>query len=162
MAILNLDDTIRAFQCCVKKPPDCANCPEQGPGFGIECCNDVKASVLRWLKAQEPHEARLLTADEVQHLQDRQTICVEQLVSRTTDKHGYVTGCAWGVMCNKDNNPENGLLVSMLGTFFPNTITKIPYEVMFQREDDKGHYIVQFRFWTDRPTTEQSKAVAWE
>ena len=105
------------------------------------------------LKAQAPHDARLLTADEVQHLQDRQTICIEQLVSRSTDKHGYVTGCAWGVMCNKNNSPEDGLLVSMLGTFFPNTITKIPYEAMFQREDEKGHYIVPFRFWLAIPPT---------
>lgn len=55
--MLNLDDTIKAFQCCIQKPPDCGNCPEQGPGFGIECRNDVKAHVLLWLKAKEPMNA---------------------------------------------------------------------------------------------------------
>lgn len=53
--MLNLEDTIRAFRCCTQTPPDCANCPEQGPGFGFECKNDVKASVTRWLNAHLPH-----------------------------------------------------------------------------------------------------------
>ena len=70
--MMNLDDTIKAFQCCIQKPPDCANCPEQGPGLGIECRNDVKASVLLWLKAQEPRVMTLeeLVRDNVVYLED--------------------------------------------------------------------------------------------
>ena len=66
--MMNLDDTIKAFQCCIKKPPDCANCPEQGPGFGIECRNDVKAYVLLWLKAQKP---RVLSFAEYRAITER-------------------------------------------------------------------------------------------
>ena len=61
--MLNLDDTIKAFRCCTQTTPDCANCPEQGPGFGIECRNDVKAYVLIWLKAQEPETAEVKWQD---------------------------------------------------------------------------------------------------
>ena len=114
------------------------------------------------LKAQEPQTARLLTADEVQRLPDRTTVCVEQLISSEAEERGYVTGLGWGVVCNKNNERNAGLLVSLLGSFFPDTITKIPYEALYSREDGKGHYTVQFRFWTDRPTDEQSKAVKWE
>lgn len=126
------------------------------------CMRDAVKAAIAMLEKQKPQETRLLTADEVQHLRDRETICVEQLISRETDERGYITGCGWGVMCNKDNSPGNGLLVSMLGTFFPNTITKIPYEAMYSREDGSGRYTVQFRFWTDRPTNEESKAVRWK
>lgn len=49
--MLNLDDTIKAFCCCTQVTPDCKNCPEQGPGFGIACRQDVKDSVLSWLNA---------------------------------------------------------------------------------------------------------------
>lgn len=62
VGMMDLNDTIRAFRCCVQIPPDCANCPEQGPGFGIECKNDVKVSVFHWLKAQEP---RVLSVDDL-------------------------------------------------------------------------------------------------
>ena len=68
--MMNLNDTIRAFRCCVQIPPDCANCPEQGPGFGIECRKDVKASVFHWLKAQEPSDdwiSRKRLKNEIQY-----------------------------------------------------------------------------------------------
>lgn len=46
---MNIYETIIAFRCCVQTPPDCAKCPQQGPGFGIECKQDVKNSVSYWL-----------------------------------------------------------------------------------------------------------------
>lgn len=48
---MDINDTIKAFQCCVHIPPDCAHCPQQGPGFGIVCRQNVKVDVLSWLKA---------------------------------------------------------------------------------------------------------------
>lgn len=46
---MNIDDTILAFQCCTKTKPDCEHCPQQGPGFGIACRQNVKESTLYYL-----------------------------------------------------------------------------------------------------------------
>lgn len=46
---MDINDTIKAFRCCVQIPPACAECPQQGPGFGIACRQAVKASVSYWL-----------------------------------------------------------------------------------------------------------------
>lgn len=58
---MDINDTIQAFKCCIKIPPDCGNCPQQGPGFGIVCKQAVKDSVSYWLyeakKAAEGGEA---------------------------------------------------------------------------------------------------------
>lgn len=66
--MLNIDDTIKAVQCCTQIKPDCANCPEQGPGFGIACRQDVKESVLLWLKEKAP---KLLSLDEYKAIAER-------------------------------------------------------------------------------------------
>ena len=46
---MNIDDTILAFRCCIQIPPDCAKCPQQGPGLGIVCKQAVKDDVSYWL-----------------------------------------------------------------------------------------------------------------
>ena len=46
---MDINDTIKAFRCCVQIPPACAECPQQGPGFGIACKQAVKDSVSYWL-----------------------------------------------------------------------------------------------------------------
>ena len=48
---MNIYETIQAFRCCIQIPPDCASCPQQGPGFGLVCRQNVKDSVLIWLNA---------------------------------------------------------------------------------------------------------------
>jgi len=62
--IMSLGDTRQAFRCCVQIPPDCEKCPQQGPGFGIECRNSVKVSVAHWLALVE-RKPRLLTIEEM-------------------------------------------------------------------------------------------------
>ena len=52
--VMDLNNTIKTFECCTQKPPDCANCPEEGPGFGFACKQDVIKNVLYWLKTQVP------------------------------------------------------------------------------------------------------------
>lgn len=109
------------------------------------------------LKTQEPVEPRLLAAEEVQHLPDKTVICVEQLLSREDEERGYITGKAWGIVCNR-----GGLILSMLGTFFADTVREIPYKATYRDENAKRRHTAVYRFWTDRPTNEQSKAVKWE
>ena len=46
---MDINDTIKAFRCCVQIPPVCAECPQQGPVFGIVCKQNVKDSVSYWL-----------------------------------------------------------------------------------------------------------------
>lgn len=46
---MSIDETITAFTCCVSKPPDCKNCPLQGPGFGFACRDSLKNWVKYWL-----------------------------------------------------------------------------------------------------------------
>ena len=46
---MDIHETMRAFQCCMQKSPDCAHCPQQGPGFGILCRQNMKDSVTYWL-----------------------------------------------------------------------------------------------------------------
>lgn len=124
-------------------------------------------TVLKQVKAQEPRvmepqPARLLTAEEVQHIPDGETIIIEQLISREEEERGYIAAQAWAVSCNRNNAPDGGLLVSFFGTFFPNTIKKIPYKTIRTVDGVKGVANHIFRFWTARPTDEQSKAVKWD
>lgn len=114
------------------------------------------------MKGQEPVEPRLLAAEEVQHLPDKTTICVEQLLSREDEERGYITGKAWGIVCNRTKAPDGGLILSMLGTFFPNTVREIPYKAIYLDENTKKRRTAVYRFWTDRPSDEQSKAVKWD
>ena len=107
-------------------------------------------------------EPRLLAAEEVQHLPDKTVICVEQLLSREDEERGYITGRAWGIVCNRTNAPDGGLILSMLGTFFPNTVREIPYKATYRDENTKKRRTAVYRFWADRPTDEQSKAVSWD
>lgn len=60
--MMNIEDTIKAFQCCTHTPTDCKNCPQQGPGFGFACRQDMQKLVYHWLKAQEP---RVMTLEEL-------------------------------------------------------------------------------------------------
>ena len=101
MAMMNLDETIRAFRCCIQIPPHSANCPEQGPGLGFACKNDVKLSVFRWLNAQEP---RILTADEmkswnkdvwVEYIGDDRIVVVDEHLAAS------ITEFAMSMMCDK-------------------------------------------------------------
>lgn len=122
-----------------------------------------------FLKVQEPEstiaetnqQPRLLTPDEIHQLQDRETVCVEQLLSRKEDERGYITGKGWGVACNSTGADHSGLLISLLGTFFPDVIQEIPYRAIQRDENGK---IIQtlYRFWTGRPTSEQSEATPWQ
>ena len=47
--MMNIDETIKEFKCCTQIPPDCANCPQGGPGFGIVCRANVRCDVYFWL-----------------------------------------------------------------------------------------------------------------
>lgn len=53
---MNIDDTMQAFVCCVRVPPNCAACPQLGPvpakqpGAGDTCRQEVKDSVYHWLE----------------------------------------------------------------------------------------------------------------
>ena len=63
---MNIDETIITFRCCVQIPSDCANCPQQGPGFGIACRQAVKDSVLYWLNVvkDQMHAPEPLGSDD--------------------------------------------------------------------------------------------------
>ena len=132
------------------------------PTFWLDFVRVAFENALSLLKAQEPVEPRLLAAEEVQHLPDKTVICVEQLLSREGEERGYITGMAWGIVCNRTNAPDGGLILSMLGTFFPNTVREIPYKATYRDENTKKRRTAVHRFWTDRPTDEQSKAVKWD
>ena len=126
-----------------------------GYGYHVGDINDA----LVLLREQE---LRLLTAEEVQHLPDKTVICVEQLLSREDEERGYITGKAWGIVCNRTNAQDGGLILSMLGTFFPNTVREIPYKATYLDENTKKRRTAVYRFWTDRPSDEQSKVVSWD
>ena len=107
-------------------------------------------------------ELRLYTAEEMRHLPDRTTVCIEMLISREDEERGYITGCGWGVVWNSTGAADGGTIVGgLLGSFFPNTITEIPFRAWTTTSDGKRK-VQLYRFWTDRPTKEQSKAVKWD
>ena len=128
----------------------------------VDLTTEDAKKILELLKAQEPEKLRLYTAEEMQHLPDRTTVCVERLVSREDDERGYHTGCGWGVVCNRTGAEDGGIIqAGMLGCFLPNTITKIPFRAA-ERDGNGKRITVLYRFWNDRPTQEQSKAVKWD
>ena len=54
---MDIDDTIRAFTCCIQIPPCCEKCPQQGPNpsrdkpwTGSICRQAVKDSTGKWLE----------------------------------------------------------------------------------------------------------------
>ena len=107
-------------------------------------------------------ETRLYTAEEMQHLPDRKTVCVERLISREDEERGYVTGCGWGVVWNRTGASDGGMIVAgLLGRFFTNTITEIPFEAM-ETNNDGDRITALYRFWTNRPTDEQSREASWD
>ena len=62
---MDVDETIIAFVCCIQVPPNCEDCPQQGPvpakqpGAGDTCRQAVKDSVYHWLKyAKEVYDRR--------------------------------------------------------------------------------------------------------
>ena len=135
----------------------CEDCQYDG-----ECSTRAYALDSDALLLLKAPELRLLAAEEVQHLPDKTVICVEQLLSHEDEERGYITGMAWGIVCNRTNAPDGGLILSMLGTFFPNTVREIPYKATYLDENTKKRRTAVYRFWTDRPTDEQSKAVKWD
>lgn len=155
------------LECCSHGVNKCAICsydPQYNKINEINarsCMTQLAMDALELLKAQEPVEPRLLAAEEVQHLPDKTVICVEQLLSREAEERGYITGMAWGIVCNRTNAPDGGLILSMLGTFFPNTVREIPYKATYRDENTKKRRTAVYRFWTDRPTDEQWKATPW-
>ena len=56
--MMDLNDTISAFQCCTQSPPQCSECPLTGMykwnRIRDKCKNELKLSVFNWLKAQTP------------------------------------------------------------------------------------------------------------
>lgn len=160
----NKETVIKGLKCCLdERQADCAACYQQGPGFGIACRKGLMRDALNLLELMAARPTpRVLAAEEVQHLTDKTVICVEQLLSHEDEERGYITGMVWGVVCNRTNAPDGGLILSMLGTFFPNTVLEIPYKATYRDENTKKRRTAVYRFWTDRPTGEQSKAVKWE
>ena len=134
-------------------------------GKGQELFNSwyrAAEDAIALLREQEPEKLRLYTAEEMQHLPDRTTVCVERLISREDDERGYITGCGWGVVWNRTGAEDGGIIhAGMLGSFLPNTITKIPFHAV-ERDGNGKRITALYRFWTDRPTQEQSEAVKWD
>ena len=160
---------IRGLECLSRLSQDgtCAGCAyfrpfEYDPDTGWCDRTEATKDALALLREQEPEKLRLYTAEEMQHLPDRMTVCVERLISREDDEHGYITGCGWGVVWNRTCAEDGGIIhAGMLGSFFPNTITKIPFKAV-ERDSNGKRITVLYRFWTDRPTKEQSEAVKWD
>lgn len=150
---------IEGLECIMRsKPEDCVKVC----GGVYKCARAVARDAVKLLREQEPEELRLYTAEEMQHLPDRTTVCVERLVSREDDERGYLTGCGWGVVCNRTGADDGGIIqAGMLGSFLPNTITRIPFRAV-ERDSNGKRITVLYRFWNDRPTQEQSKAVKWD
>lgn len=129
-------------------------------GGVVDRCIQHQYDALELLRADD--EPRLYTAEEMQHLPDRATVCIEMLISREDEERGYITGCGWGVVWNSTGAADGGTIVGgLLGSFFPNTITEIPFRAWTTTSDGKRK-VQLYRFWTNRPTQEQSKAVKWD
>lgn len=148
------EKVVSEFECCIGlfSPADTND----------EYFEHVCKRVLELLKEQEPEKLRLYTAEEMQHLPDRTTVCVERLISREDDERGYITGCGWGVVWNRTGAKDGGIIhAGILGSFLPDAITKIPFRAV-ERDNNGKRITALYRFWTDRPTQEQSKAVKWD
>lgn len=53
--MIDREKVIRGLECCgYIDRPNCADCPEDGPGFGFACRDDLMKKALAILKAQEP------------------------------------------------------------------------------------------------------------
>ena len=149
---------IEGLECIMRSTPeDCVKVC----GGAYKCARAVARDAVELLKEPEPEKLRLYTAEEMQHLPDRTTVCVERLISREDDERGYRTGCGWGVVWNRTGAEDGGVIhAGMLGSFLPNTITEIPFQAV--ESYGNGRITALYRFWTDRPTQEQSKAVKWD
>ena len=139
--MLSFEETIQAFYCCTQDPPYCENCPEQGPGFGIACVQDVNASVINWLRAQEP---RTLTIEEVRKLTQKPV----WLDCRRSNKYLYR---GWALAY--EVHQGMGISGERLGMADPSG------RMHWYKLDDYGR---TWRVWDSVPHDEQREAVKWE
>lgn len=128
------EKVINALECCNDpERPKCYKCPEQGPGFGYACRDNVWTAALALLKAQVP---RVMTLEEIQD-----------------------GGCYWfdagkdfairPVICvlkEEDARKRYVCFAWQFGTFCCEA-------------DDYGK---TWHCWTSRPTDEQREAVKWD
>jgi len=140
--MIDQEKVIKGLECCgYIDRPNCADCPEDGPGFGYACRNDLMKKALALLKAQEP---RVLTLEEARGSL-KQPIWKE---TRSSHKDLYT-----GWVLVYDIQTGQGITGTRLGMAEPSG------RVVWYRLEDYG---AKWRCWDKCPTDEQRRNTPWE
>lgn len=151
------ETVIKSLEACAIHE-DCNRCAYDSPGLGTACVNGLMRDAWLLLVQKTPTQApRLMTAEEVRNLTAGTPVVMERLLHDGTGEDPYLTIKVWGV-CSVSGK----LFISYDGTIYPDTVKEIPYRTICTRRDNGEQECRLYRFWTGKPTDEQSKAIPWE
>lgn len=132
------EKVISALECCNDpERPKCYKCPEQGPGFGYACRDNVWTAALALLKAQQP---RVMTLEEIRVIYHRRE---DHVWPFDTPPYLWVE--------------TNGRTVSYWMSW-NNVVACLEGQFPKYDPDDYGK---TWRLLTARPTNEQREAEPW-
>lgn len=114
----------------------------------------LAGNALKMLTEPDGTEARLLTAKEVRELTAGTPVVVERLIP---DAERYLTMKCWGV-CSVTGK----IIVPYDRILFPDTVQQIPYKTIGTNKSTGKSETHMYRFWTAKPTEQQSAAVKWK
>lgn len=144
------EKVIKALEYCALSN-DCRPC-EYWMEFDDTGCQIMKDALALLKEKEAKHEARLLTAEEVQNMQAGTAFGIETYYEHDGRR---IPGCTWALR-------TESLIISFFGTMFPDTVHKIPYNTLEENENTGKQEQHQYRFWSKRPTFEQIKEIPWE
>ena len=136
------DLVIKGLECCThEKKPNCADCYQQGPGFGFTCQENLMRDALELLKAQQP---RVMTLEEIWDRGDDEPLFLEYTLPTKSVLRPAIF--------QPDNSDEGG------GDGYMCVVSAWCASGFYNRKE----YGKTWRCWTARPTDEQREATPWE
>ena len=140
-------------QCAIHE--NCNRCAYEGPGFGIACRQGLMYDAWLFLAEKIPAPApRLMTAEEVRNLEAGTPVVVERYAGHNGR---FFTLKIWGVCA-----VTGKLITSYDGDILLETVNEIPYRASCTRRDNGEQEHRLYRFWTAKPTDEQSMDIRWD
>jgi len=141
----DLDKVIKGLECCIlRNPEDHARCSQCS--YGGNCVNRLKMDALELLKLMRPKPPRVIRKDELWNLPGGSVVWMEERTIIEECPEPVIPVCFEDIQdVTIGNNPKVHSAIAFNG-----------------RYDRMDQYGTMYRFWTARPTEEQSRGEKWE
>ena len=159
--MLDRDGIIKGLECCsYLDKPNCAECPEDGPGFGFACRDDLMKQACFMLKMLD------VTPEELKRLKlcryECKVDCLLESFNRVVEERDALRKTREPrLMTLEDfkNNPDiddQGRLPCWV-EYKDDEYNEWSFVTDWELADAKNH-----RYWTSRPTDKQMEEAAWD